>query len=207
VSQARRPTEEREVADGPDVVLVRHGETEWSLTGQHTGKADIPLTPRGEAQARDRLGSILGRRRFARVLASPLSRARETARLAGFPDAEVLDDLREWDYGAYEGRTTVDIQAEMPGWTPWTHPMVGGESLEELGARCDRVLKVVDAVGDDVVLFAHGHFLRVLAARWCTLPASEGRRLLLDTATVGVLSRHHDLTCIRHWNVTEQIQT
>jgi broad specificity phosphatase PhoE len=186
------------VADG----LVRHGETEWSRSGQHTGHSDIPLTWRGEEQAR-RLGEKLGGRRFARVFTSPLARARDTAALAGYGEqAEPLDDLREWDYGSYEGRTTVEIREEIPGWTPWTHGFPDGETLEAFGQRADRVIAEIRAVGGEVLVFAHGHLLRVLAARWCELPPSEACRLMLDTATLSVLGDHHDLWCVRHWNMS-----
>jgi len=188
------------VADGPDVVVVRHGETEWSRTGRHTGRSDIALTALGERQARA-LAPLLDGRRFARVLTSPLSRAATTARLAGYPDAEVLDDLSEWDYGAIEGRTSAELQDETPGWTPWTHPLPGGEPVEALGARADRVIDAVAGAGGDVLVFAHSHLLRVLAARWCGLPAVEGRRLLLDTGCTGVLSTHSGDAVVRRWNV------
>jgi broad specificity phosphatase PhoE len=182
------------------LVLARHGETDWSRTGRHTGRTDIPLTDVGREQAR-RLGGILAGRPFTRVFSSPLSRARETAQLAGFGDRVELDDeLREWDYGVYEGRTRADIAAEIPGWTVWSHPMVGGESLDQLGARADRVISALLPIGGDVLLSSHGHFLRVLAARWTQAAAVTGSRLELWTATVSELGWEHDRRVIEVWN-------
>ena len=182
------------------LVLARHGETEWSRTGRHTGRTDVPLTASGRAEAR-RLGRLLRGRTFSRVVSSPLSRAAETARLAGFRDrVELDDDLREWDYGAYEGRTRVDIAAEVPGWTVWSHPIVGGESLAELGARADRVIARLLPAGGDVLVFSHGHFLRVLAARWIEAPPVTGRRLELWTATISELGWETDRRVIEMWN-------
>ena len=182
------------------LVLVRHGETEWSKSGRHTGRTDIPLTDRGREQA-ERLGLALRGRTFSRVLSSPLARALDTCRLAGFGDrVAVMDDLREWDYGAYEGRTRVEIAAEIPGWTVWTHPIVGGESLDDLGRRADRVIAATLPFGGDVLLFAHGHILRVLAARWIEAPTLVGSRLELATATLSELGWEQDRRVIERWN-------
>jgi broad specificity phosphatase PhoE len=185
---------------GPRVFLVRHGETEWSVTGQHTGRTDIPLTEEGRRQAK-RLGARLARERFALVLVSPLSRAGETARLAGFGDvAEVEPDLVEWDYGDYDSLTAADIRRERPGWTPWRGGFPGGETLEDLAVRADRVLARVRAVGGDVALFAHGHILRIIAARWLEQPAIEGARYYLATATTSVLGWERETSVIDRWN-------
>ena len=185
------------------LVLVRHGETEWSRSGRHTGRTDIPLTDRGREQA-ERLGQALRGRIFSRVLSSPLGRALETCRLAGFGDrAELDDDLREWDYGVYEGRTRLEIAAEVPGWSVWTHPIVGGESLVDLGRRADRVIEASLPVGGDVLVFAHGHILRVLAARWIEQPPLLGSRLALATATLSELGWEHDTRVIEGWNAMD----
>jgi broad specificity phosphatase PhoE len=182
------------------LVLARHGETEWSLAGRHTGRTDIPLTARGHEQA-ERLGLALRGRSFSRILSSPLARALDTCRLAGFGDrVELVDDLREWDYGAYEGRTRVEIAADVPGWTVWTHPIVDGESLDELGRRADRVIAATLPTGGDVLLFSHGHFLRVLAARWIEQPPVMGSRLELATATISELGWEQERRVIEGWN-------
>jgi broad specificity phosphatase PhoE len=184
----------------PEVVLVRHGETEWTLSGQHTGRTDIPLTERGREQARA-LAAALAARRFALVLTSPLARAAETCRLAGLGEqAAERDELREWDYGAYEGRTTPAIREERPGWTLWRDGVPDGETEAEVGARVDRVISEVRAVEGDAVLFAHGHVLRVLAARWLGLEAAAGRLFALDPATVSVLGYERETPVIRSWN-------
>ncbi|HJV08794.1 MAG TPA: histidine phosphatase family protein, partial [Acidimicrobiales bacterium] len=157
-----------------NIVLVRHGETEWSVSGQHTGRTDIPLTDAGRRQA-EGLGRRLAAWNFARVLSSPLSRALETCRLAGLGDrAELTDDLQEWDYGDYEGRRTADIRQERPGWGLWTDGVPAGETVDDVGRRADRVLDEARAAGGDVALFAHGHVLRVLGARWVDLPPACG---------------------------------
>ena len=185
------------------LVLVRHGETEWSRSGRHTGRTDIPLTDRGREQA-VRLGRVLRGRTFSRVVSSPLVRALDTCRLAGFGDrVELVDDLREWDYGAYEGRTRAEIAAEVPGWTVWTHPIIGGESLAELGQRADRVIADLLPTGGDVLAFAHGHILRVLSARWIEQPPVLGSRLDLATATVSELGWEHQVRVIEGWNATD----
>jgi broad specificity phosphatase PhoE len=189
------PTSERQV------YLVRHGETEWARLGRHTGRTDIPLTDVGREQARD-LGRRVGDHPFALVLTSPLSRAAETARLSGFPAAEPDDDLREWDYGAFEGRTTADIRAEIPDWSIWTGPWQAGETARQVGARADRVIaRCLDpSVDGDALLFAHGHFLRVLTARWLGLPARRGALFALGTATIGVLGWERSNRVVETWN-------
>jgi len=183
------------------VWLVRHGETEWARDGRHTGRTDIPLTETGRLQARD-LAPRLAGHDFVLVLTSPRSRASETARLAGFDKVAVDDDLQEWDYGDLEGLTTQEIRARMPGWSIWTGPWPGGESAREVGARANRLIaRCVTAAADgDVLLFSHGHFLRVMAARWIELPPASGGRFALDTATVSVLAWEHDTRVIETWN-------
>jgi probable phosphoglycerate mutase len=185
----------------PELWLARHGETAWSKTGQHTGRTDVPLTPAGEARARA-LGAILAGRRFARVLTSPLRRARDTSVLAGYGAVAVLEpDLAEWDYGAYEGLRTEEIRARAPGWTIWTGAVPGGETAEEVAARAARVIGRALEAGGDVLLFGHGHALRVLATVWAGLPVLTGRALALDTATVSVLGQDpHGERVIRQWN-------
>jgi broad specificity phosphatase PhoE len=187
--------------NGHRVWLVRHGETEWARDGRHTGRTDIPLTETGRLQARD-LAPRLAGHDFVLVLTSPRSRASETARLAGFDKVAVDDDLQEWDYGDLEGLTTQEIRARIPGWSIWTGPWPGGESAREVGARADRVIaRCVTAASDgDVLLFSHGHFLRVMAARWIELPPASGGRFALDTATVSVLAWEHDTRVIETWN-------
>lgn len=182
--------------------LVRHGETDWSKTGRHTGRTDVPLTDTGRAQARQ-LGDRLASHAFALVLTSPLSRAADTARLAGIAPAPVSDgDLQEWDYGAFEGRTTADIRQELPGWTIWDGPWQGGETAGQIGARADRVIARLRApeVDGDIAVFAHGHLLRVLAARWLGLPAAAGGRFELGTATVSILGWERENATIELWN-------
>jgi broad specificity phosphatase PhoE len=182
------------------VFLVRHGETEWSAAGRHTGRTDVPLTDRGRRQA-ERLGARLAKEEFALVLTSPLSRAQETCRLAGFGAvAEMTDDLLEWDYGAYEGRTTEDIRTERPGWTLWTGGVPGGETAAAVTLRADRLLTRVGTVGGDVALFAHGHVLRVVTARWLDQPPEAGRLYRLLTATVSVLGWERETPVIERWN-------
>lgn len=175
-----------------EAYLVRHGETEWSRSGRHTGRTDLPLTDRGREEARS-AGRLLGGRELALVLASPLERARETARLAGCGDAVVVcDDLRELDYGEYEGRTTAEIRREVPGWLIWTGAVPGGESLEQAAARAERVIERIDTAPGPVALFGHGHLLRILIARWCGLDPIEGRRFALETATMSRLGWEHE---------------
>jgi broad specificity phosphatase PhoE len=183
----------------PQVVLVRHGETEWTRTGRHTGRTDIPLTEQGRRQAR-LVGERLSGRTFALILTSPLQRAAVTARLAGF-DALARDELREWDYGAYEGRTTNEIRTERPGWTLWRDGVPQGETADEVGRRVDHVIDEARATDGDVALFAHGHVLRVLAARWLSLVPDDGRLLALDPASVSILSYERETPVIQLWNV------
>lgn len=188
------------MADRHQIWLIRHGETEWSASGRHTGLTDVPLTPAGEHQART-LGQRLGGRRFALVLTSPLSRARETCRLAGYGDAAIVaDDLMEWNYGVYEGRTTADIRVEQPGWSIWTTTVTGGESVDQVGERTRRVIDRADAAGGDVALFAHAHVLRILAACWIGLAPVKGRLLALGTAAVSVLGYERETRVIQVWN-------
>jgi broad specificity phosphatase PhoE len=180
--------------------LIRHGETEWSLSGQHTGVSDIPLTENGRALAR-RLRPLLAEVHFALVLTSPLIRARETCELAGLGDRARIDpDLREWNYGEYEGLTPQQIHARRPGWMIFRDGCPGGETPDEVGARADRVIARVRETSRDVALFAHGHIFRVLVARWIGLPAAGGQHFLLDTATLNVLDRYHDAPALRMWN-------
>jgi probable phosphoglycerate mutase len=181
------------------VVLVRHGRTAWSSAGRHTGRTDVPLDAEGEQQAR-RLGAALSGRTFALTLTSPLTRARDTARLAGLTGAETCAELVEWDYGDGEGRTTAEIAAAIPGWTVWSHPVAGGETLDDVARRADAVIARISAVDGDVALVAHGHLLRILAARWCELAPVEGRRLVLDTATISELGHEHGVRGILRWN-------
>jgi probable phosphoglycerate mutase len=182
------------------VTLVRHAETAWSVTARHTGRTDVPLTDRGRDVARSLAGKLRGRS-FDRVLTSPLSRAVETARLAGFPNAEPDSDLLEWDYGDDEGLTTPQIREERPGWFLWRDGAAGGEAADDVGARVDRVIARITARDEDVLIFAHGHVLRVLAARWLEQPAELGARLVLDTGTLSVLGYEHDVRAVRCWNV------
>lgn len=174
------------------VWLVRHGETAWSRSRQHTGRTDIPLTERGEKDARALAPRLQGMQ-FVKVLSSPLIRARRTAELAGYADRLEPDpDLMEWDYGVYEGRRTSDIRREHPGWSPFEHGCPGGETIDDIGARADKVVARVRALNGHVLLFAHRDILRVIAARWIALPAVEGRRLYLETASISVLGYDHD---------------
>lgn len=186
----------------PEVWVVRHGETEWSKSGQHTGRTDVELTTAGEAAVgviKDRLAG----EDFARVLSSPLKRSRRTAELAGFGDrVEVVDGLAEWDYGAYEGRRTVDIRKDVPGWSIWTHNGgdAGGESLAQVAARADAVIADIRVAEGRVLVFSHGHYLRVLAARWVGLAPDAGQSLLLDTGGLGILGWYRETPVLRRWN-------
>jgi probable phosphoglycerate mutase len=182
------------------VYVVRHGETAWSLSGQHTGVTDLPLTDNGRAMAR-RLQPILARVSFSLVLTSPLGRARETCDLAGLGSRAVVErDLMEWNYGEYEGLTAKQIRERQPGWLVFRDGCPGGETPDEVGARADRVIARVRAASGDVVLFAHGHIFRVLVARWIDLPVSAGQRFLLDTATLSVLGYYRDSPAVKVWN-------
>jgi probable phosphoglycerate mutase len=185
--------------------LVRHGETEWSAAGRHTSRTDLDLTGAGVAAAADVGRRLAGSGRFAAVLASPRRRARRTASLAGFPDAEVLDELAEWDYGEDEGLTTPQIREERPGWTVWADGPRGGETAEQVGARADAVLDRVRGAGGPVLAFSHGHFCRVLGARWVGLAATEGEHLKLSTASVSVLGWERDAPALVHWNDTGRL--
>ena len=182
--------------------LVRHGQTAWSVSGQHTGHTDMPLDEVGREQAAAIADRLAGHR-FSLVLSSPRSRAADTARIAGLGDRVVIDDdLREWDYGALEGRTTEDIREDYPGWSIWTGPWPGGETPDDVGARADRVIaRCRDAsVDGDALLFSHGHLLRVLAARWLDQPATGGRMFALGTATISILGWDRDRPVIETWN-------
>ncbi len=184
------------------LILVRHGETEWARDGRHTGRTDVPLTVRGEEQARA-LAPVLAGHSIVAVLVSPARRARRTAELAGLTGLETDERLWEWDYGAYEGRTTAEIRRERPGWYLWRDGVTGGETAAQVGARVDGVLgRARPRLADgDVVLVAHGHVLRVLAARWLGLPPADGRLFALATGTVSTLGSEHDEPVITSWNV------
>ena len=183
-----------------EVVLVRHGETEWSRDMRHTGRTDVPLTAEGRSQA-ERLRGALGEWSFTRVLASPLGRALDTCRLAGFGDrVELSDALLEWDYGEYEGQTTRQIRELRPGWNLWRDGCPGGESAADVGVRVDPLVSRLKASEGEVALFAHGHLLRVLAARWVELPPEAGRRFWLATATISVLGFERETAAVRRWN-------
>jgi broad specificity phosphatase PhoE len=187
-------------ADRPEIFLVRHGETDWSRAGRHTGRTDVPLNATGVAEAKALAAKLAGRR-FALVLTSPLARALETCRLAGLGDrAQVRDELLEWDYGDAEGLTTSEIRSERPGWSLWRDGVAGGETLAQVGARVDRLLPELETAGGDVAVFAHGHVLRVLGARYVGLEAGDGRLLALDPATVSVLGFEHEWRVILAWN-------
>jgi probable phosphoglycerate mutase len=187
--------------------LVRHGETEWSLSGRHTGRTDIPLTAHGRERAVE-LGKFLAETKFAAVRCSPLRRARETCEIAGYGDVAVVDPgLMEWDYGVYEGRTSQEIQAEIPGWSVWKDAIVGGETVEQVGARADGVIaRALGAAGPEtedvarVALFAHAHILRILAARWIGLEARDGSLFVLGTGSVSVLGWERETRVIERWN-------
>jgi probable phosphoglycerate mutase len=188
------------MADRHEIWLIRHGETEWSLSGRHTGRTDIPLTANGIRQA-EALGRHLAGRRFALALTSPLGRAHETCRLAGYGDqAQATDDLLEWNYGIYEGRTTADVRLEQPGWSIWTTDIPEGETPEQVGARARRVIDRAVAAPGDVALFAHAHILRILTACWLGLAPRDGRLFALGTAAISILAYEHDTRVIRVWN-------
>jgi probable phosphoglycerate mutase len=184
------------------VYLIRHGETDWSLSGQHTGITDIPLTENGRKVAK-LLGPKLAKERFALVLTSPLARSRETCELAGLGErAEIDRHLMEWNYGEYEGLTPKQIHAQRPGWMLFRDGCPGGESPDQVGVRVDRVIARVRAVEGNVALFAHGHIFRVFAARWLGLPAGAGCHFLLDTATLNILSYYRGVPAVKRWNAT-----
>ena len=193
--------------------LVRHGETEWSAAGRHTSRTDVPLTEAGRAMAA-RVGEYLKDTTFAAVLRSPMLRAKETCEIAGFGARAVVDQgLCEWDYGVYEGRTSKEIQAEIPGWNVWNSPIVGGETVEHVGERADgviaRAVAAAGAVGEEdvarVLLFAHAHILRILAARWIGLEARDGSLLALGTGSVCVLGEERETRVIQRWNRTFEV--
>jgi broad specificity phosphatase PhoE len=183
-----------------DVWLIRHGETEWSRSGRHTGLTDLPLTDAGRRAAKA-LVPVLARESFARVLTSPLKRARETCELAGLGDcAQVDPELVEWNYGDYEGLTSAEIRDRAPGWLLFRDGAAGGERPDEVSRRVDRVIARARAASGNVAIFAHGHVLRSLAARWLGWPVTAGQHFLLDTATVNVLSAYHQAPAIKRWN-------
>jgi probable phosphoglycerate mutase len=182
------------------VWLVRHGATEWSESGRHTGRTDIPLISAGEESARD-LARVLANHTFRLVLTSPLQRARRTALLAGFDEAEPDEDLVEWDYGDYEGVTTDVIRDSVPGWTVWTHACPGGEAAPDVERRLDRVVARLRAAGGDSLVFGHGHALRALAARWLAEPVALGRHLRFDTAAYSILGHEREQPVLLAWNV------
>jgi len=181
-------------------VLVRHGETEWSASGRHTSRTDLPLTEQGRERAR-RLAGALGGGRFAAVFCSPLLRARETCELAGFGEVAVTwDDLHEWDYGEYEGLTTPEIRERDPNWSLWLDGCPGGETPEQVGARADRVLQRLRGAGGDAAAFAHGHILRVVTARWLAMEAAAGARFALAAGSTGVLGFERETEVLSRWN-------
>ena len=184
----------------PELLLARHGETEWSLNGRHTGTSDIPLTENGRRRARG-LAPRLEGRSFALVLTSPMQRAIDTCRLAGLGEqAEVRDDLHEWNYGDYEGITTSEIHEGNPGWSLWRDGCPDGESASDVGGRADRLIADARAADGDVIFFGHGHMLRVVGARWVDLPPADGGLLGLGTGALCTLAYEHDLPILEHWN-------
>ena len=184
----------------PLLYVVRHGATEWSRSGQHTGRTDLPLLAEGEDQARA-TGSLLANIDFSLVLCSPLQRAQRTCELAGLLDRAVIDtDLQEWDYGDYEGVTTATIRETVPGWTVWSGTCPNGETIEQVSKRADRVIERVRNESGNVIVFAHGHILRILTARWCELDPVEGQRFILDPATLSILGWERETPAVRQWN-------
>ena len=183
-----------------EVWVIRHGETEWSAAGRHTGRTDLPLSPDGREQGKA-LAKLVAGRRFDLVLTSPLRRAHDTCELAGLGvQARIEPDLAEWDYGEFEGLTTKEIRERNPGWAIWTHPPEQGEGLDDVAARADRVIQAVRAVEGDVALFGHGHALRVVTARWLDLDPVLGSGFELDTAAIGVLGWNREFPAIIRWN-------
>jgi probable phosphoglycerate mutase len=183
-----------------EIIVVRHGATEWSENGRHTGRTDLPLTAAGRAEAQS-LRARIGAFDLELVLTSPLVRARETAELAGVGDrAEIVDAMREWDYGDYEGVTTAEVRTTIPGWTVWTGPCPDGENAHDVGARADAVLARVANVRGAVAVFSHGHFLRVLVARWLGLPPADGRLFALATGTISVLGYEREQPVLEQLN-------
>ena len=184
----------------PRLILVRHGETEWSRSGRHTSTTDLPLTAAGEDEARA-LAPVLAELSVDRVLCSPRLRARRTAELAGLAAPEICEDLAEWDYGDYEGVTTPEIRRTVPGWTVWSAPVPGGETPDQVAERLDRVVERVRSTDDTTLAVAHGHSLRALVARWLNLPVAEGRHFVLDTATWSELGDDRGTPAVLTWNV------
>jgi probable phosphoglycerate mutase len=182
------------------IVVVRHGETEWSATLKHTSHTDVSLTPAGRRRARELASELRGE--WAIVISSPLRRARETCELAGFPDPVIEPNLREWDYGEYEGLTTDEIRAQNPGWNLWRDGCPGGESPDQVGARADLVLERLRPGGGDCLVFAHGHILRVLTARWVGMEPAAGARFALWTGSIGVLDHERETEVIARWNAS-----
>jgi broad specificity phosphatase PhoE len=181
--------------------LIRHGETAWSLSGAHTGRTDLPLTPRGEAAA-TALGAKLAGRQFALVLTSPMQRARRTCELAGFgAQAQVDPNLNEWDYGAYEGLSSADIRRKRPDWSLFRDGVPGGETIDQVAVRAEAVIERALQANGDTALFAHGHILRILASRWLFLPPADARLFALSTASVSTLGHEHETRVITRWNV------
>jgi broad specificity phosphatase PhoE len=188
--------------DPPQLLVIRHGQTEWSRVGRHTGRTDIPLTEVGRAEARDAARTLAGWN-LVRAYCSPLGRARETAQIVEPSCGVVVDpNLLEWDYGDFEGETTPESRERIPGWSVWTHEITGGERVDDVGARADAFLTrfATEVTAGNAVVFAHGHLLAVLIARWCGLPAVEGRRFALATATVSLLGWHREDRVIRALN-------
>ena len=183
-----------------EIWLVRHGETEWSASGAHTSRTDLPLLPSGIKQAEE-LKTKLHGREFSLALVSPMQRARETCRLAGYAgQAEITDDLKEWDYGLYEGRSTAQIRQDRPDWSLWRDGVLQGESVESVGLRVKRIIDRCVKADGDVALFAHGHVLRILTAVWLNLPPADGKLFALNTATISVLGYEHEYKVVRRWN-------
>jgi broad specificity phosphatase PhoE len=191
------------MSEGTKLWLMRHGETEWSLSGAHTSRTDIPLTEQGRKRA-EKLRDYLKGTKFDAVFVSPMQRARETCTIAGFGNVAKIDEgLREWDYGIYEGKTTREIQAQIPGWSVWKNEIVGGETVQHVGERADGVIAQALATapdGGNVALFAHAHILRILAARWVGLPATGGSLFALGTGSVSVLGWERETRVIESWN-------
>jgi probable phosphoglycerate mutase len=192
--------DERKAALNLQLWLIRHGDTEWSLSGAHTSRTDIPLTARGEERA-EKIRDYLAHRKFSLVLTSPLQRARETCRIAGYADvAQIEENLREWDYGIFEGRTTADIRTDQPDWSIWDSPVPEGEPVEHVAARAQKVIDRAMQSGGDVALFAHAHILRILAATWLGLEPRGGRLFALGTGSVSTLGYERETRVISTWN-------
>ena len=191
------------MSEGTELWLIRHGETEWSLSGQHTSRTDIALTDHGRRRAEE-LRDFLKGTSFNAVFVSPMQRARETCTIAGFGNQAVIDDnLKEWDYGIYEGKTTPEIRAQVPGWSVWKDPIIDGETVEHVGERADAVISrslAASPAGGKVALFAHAHILRILAARWLLLEARQGSLFALGTGSVSVLGWERETRVISSWN-------